>query len=209
MSRVNFQTEHEIVVLGDGAVGKSAMIVCFVFGSFVNEYDPTHEDSYRKQCLIENESVIVRLSEKGAGGEYEHLRRHDIQRAEGFILVYSTTSNRSFEIISHLHQEILQGKNQNTVPMVIVGNKCDLESEREVSINEGQDLARALGCRFFEASAKAGINVDEVFNTTLREIWQLGRETQQLETGARSIHNTEYQDSDLSESTVKCCCTLQ
>ncbi|THU90051.1 ras-domain-containing protein [Dendrothele bispora CBS 962.96] len=144
MSRVNFQTVHEIVVLGDGGI------------------------SYRKQCLIEDESVIVRFSDtKGAGWEYE---------AEGFILVYSTTSNRSFEIISHLHQKILQSQ------MVIVGSKCDLGSEHEVSINdtldrneEGQDLARALGGRFFEASAEAGMNVDEVFNTILREIWQLDR----------------------------------
>ena len=66
--------------------------------------------------------------------------------------------------------QILRVKDKDKVPMVLVGNKCDLESERQVTTTEGQDLAKSFGCPFFESSAKTRINVEESFFAVVREI---------------------------------------
>lgn len=61
---------------------------------------------------------------------------------EGFLLVYSITSRSSFEEIRTFHQQILRVKDRDWFPVMLVGNKCDLENERVVSKHEGEDLAR-------------------------------------------------------------------
>lgn len=112
-----------------------------------------------------------------------------MRTGEGFLLVYSITSRNSFEEISTFHQQILRVKDQDSFPVIVVANKCDLEYERQVGMNgrqsqnvpyellwltfvlsEGRDLARHFGCKFIETSAKQRINVDEAFTNLVREI---------------------------------------
>merc|ERR1712130_713813 len=88
----------------------------------------------------------------------------------GFLCTYSITSRSSFDEITSFREQVLRVKDENTVPMVLVGNKCDLNEERRVSTTEGQDLAKSFGCSLFETSAKARINVEEAFYELVREI---------------------------------------
>jgi len=119
---------------------------------------------------------------------YSAMREQYMRTGEGFLLVYSITSRNSFEEISLFHQQILRVKDQDTFPVIVVANKCDLEYERQVGMNgtcranwlvldlrglffvEGRDLARHFGCKFIETSAKQRINVDEAFTNLVREI---------------------------------------
>jgi GTPase KRas protein len=104
-----------------------------------------------------------------------------IRICEGFLCIYSITSRSSFDAISDVCDRILRLKEYlddeadsqadiASVPMVLVGNKCDLESEREVTTAEGDELAKKLGCKFVEASAKESINMEHSFFTLVREI---------------------------------------
>jgi GTPase KRas protein len=63
----------------------------------------------------------------------------------------------SFNEVHSLHDHILRVKDAEKVPFVLVGNKCDLESEREVPKEKGEELARELGCKFMESSAKTKV----------------------------------------------------
>lgn len=85
-----------------------------------------------------------------------------MKNGQGFILVYSITSQASFNDLIELRDQILRVKDTPNVPMVLVGNKCDLEDERVVSKERGQALAREFNCTFMETSAKNRVNVDEV-----------------------------------------------
>ena len=86
------------------------------------------------------------------------------------MLVYSITSRQSFEEIFTFQQQILRVKDKDYFPIIVVGNHCTMESEREVSFQEGQSLARRFGCRFVEADAKSRINVDYAFYGLVREM---------------------------------------
>ena len=136
------------------------------------------EDSYRKQCVIDNEVAILDVLDTAGQEEYRAMREQYMRHGEGFVLVYSITSRASFETIREFHQEIGRVKDSDDVPVVLVGNKCDLEFERQVAMHEGRALAQSLRCQAIEVSAKTRINVDEAFILLVREIRRLNREQQ-------------------------------
>jgi GTPase KRas len=98
------------------------------------------------------------------------MRDQNMSCGNGFILLYSITSRQTFdEILFHVTQ-ILRLKDKDGFPMIIVGNHCSLENKREVSTEEGAELARQLGCGFLEVDGKLGTNVDLAFFDLVREI---------------------------------------
>lgn len=188
-------TLYKLVVLGDGGVGKTALTIQLCLNHFVETYDPTIEDSYRKQSVIDGHSCILEVLDTAGQEEYTALRDQWIRDGEGFILVYSISSRSSFTRIPRFHAQILRvkesvnsssplggmngygngplnspgmGPGQSPVPIMLVGNKSDRIIEREVSTQEGQAKARELGCEFVEASAKNCVNVEKAFFDVVR-----------------------------------------
>lgn len=95
--------------------------------------DHRKTDSYRKQCDIDDETALLDVLDTAGQEEYSAMREQYMRTGEGFLLVYSITSRQSFEEITTFQQQILRVKDKDYFPMVVVGNKCDLEGEREVS----------------------------------------------------------------------------
>ncbi|KAF9586599.1 Ras GTPase [Lunasporangiospora selenospora] len=169
--------EYKLVVVGGGGVGKSALTIQFIQSHFVDEYDPTIEDSYRKQCVIDEEVALLDVLDTAGQEEYSAMREQYMRTGEGFLLVYSITSRNSFEEISTFYQQILRVKDKDFFPIILVANKCDLEHERQVPTHEGRELAKQFNSRLIESSAKQRINVDEAFYNLVREIRRFNKET--------------------------------
>lgn len=163
-------TEYKIVIVGGGGVGKSALTIQLIQNHFIDEYDPTIEDSYRKQVTIDQETCLLDILDTAGQEEYSAMRDQYMRTGQGFLCTFSVTSRSSFDEISSFREQILRVKDSDTVPIVLVGNKCDLMVDRQVTSTEGADLAKAFGCPFFECSAKARINVEESFYQLVREI---------------------------------------
>jgi len=163
-------TEYKLVIVGGGGVGKSALTIQLIQNHFIDEYDPTIEDSYRKQVTIDEETCLLDILDTAGQEEYSAMRDQYMRTGQGFILVYAITSRSSFDEIASFRDQILRVKDKDRVAMVLVGNKCDLEAERQVTTGEGGDLARSFGAPFFESSAKTRVNVEESFYQLVREI---------------------------------------
>ena len=100
--------------------------------------------------------------------EFTAMREQYMRGGEGFILVYTVTERRSFEEVRRFKEMIDRVRNYEQVPMVVVGNKRDLEHKRQVSTREGEAMAKDFGCPFFETSAALRLNVDECFHEIVR-----------------------------------------
>jgi len=163
--------EYRIVVVGSGGVGKSALTVRFIQGNFVEKYDPTIEDSYRKQVDIDGVACMLDIMDTAGQEEYSALRDQYMKTGQGFVLVYSITSQPSFEAAQKLRTQILRIKEESQdIPIMLVANKADLEEERTVSKEDGKGTASKYSAGFLEVSAKSNTNVSEVFFELVRMI---------------------------------------
>ncbi|KEY73925.1 hypothetical protein S7711_07767 [Stachybotrys chartarum IBT 7711] len=175
---------YKVVVLGDGGVGKTALTIQtgkLCLQHFVETYDPTIEDSYRKQVVIDGEPCMLEILDTAGQEEYTALRAQWIRDGEAFLLVYSISSRSSFSRVQMFHKQILRITEEAAPfaslgpPIMLVGNKSDRVTEREVSTQEGHALAQELGMSFVEVSAKNCINVEKSVYDVIR---QLRRERQ-------------------------------
>jgi len=188
MSKPQVLREYKIVVVGGGGVGKSALTIQFIQSHFVDEYDPTIEDSYRKQCIIDDEVALLDVLDTAGQEEYSAMREQYMRTGEGFLCVYSIISRNSFDEITTYYNQILRVKDKDSFPVIIIGNKCDLEHERVVAIQEGFELAKQFNCKFMETSAKHKICVDEAFITLVREIKRYNKESEHAKSSRNSPH---------------------
>jgi len=120
---------------------------------------------------IDGESCLLDILDTAGQEEYSAMRDQYMRTGQGFILTYSVTSRQSFDEASNVFREqILRVKDADRVPMVLCGNKCDLENERQVTKAEAESISKTWDCPFFETSALARINVEEAFYSLVREI---------------------------------------
>jgi len=159
-----------VAVLGDGGVGKTALAVQFTLNCFVETYDPTIEDAYRKQLVVDDRMCFVEVIDTAGQEEYVALRDQWVKEGQGFILVYSIASRASFSRLEVFRQSMLRVKRTEKPIFMLVGNQCDKVHEREVTKQEGADKAKAFGCPFLETSAKTATNVERIFTDLVRSL---------------------------------------
>eukprot|EP01098_Paradermamoeba_levis_P012643 TRINITY_DN5566_c0_g1_i2.p1 TRINITY_DN5566_c0_g1~~TRINITY_DN5566_c0_g1_i2.p1 ORF type:complete len:177 (-),score=26.44 TRINITY_DN5566_c0_g1_i2:59-589(-) len=157
--------EFKVVVLGSCSVGKSAATVLFACGVFVEDYDPTIEESYRTTAEIDGTKFLLEIYDTAGTQKFTFVRDMYMKSANGFLLLYSITSRMSFTELQELRERIELVRGEKDFPCVVVGNKCDLVMERDVDREEGDSFAKQFeNCEFFEASAKKNINISETFH---------------------------------------------
>ena len=162
--------EYKIVVLGSGGVGKSALTVQFVQGVFVKKYDPTIEDSYRKNLEVDGIQCLLEILDTAGTEQFTAMRDLYMKDGQGFVLVYSIIAKSTFADLKELRDQIVRVKDNDEFPTILVGNKCDLEGQRVVTKEESQELANKWNCSYMEASAKTSNNIQELFLDLIRQI---------------------------------------
>lgn len=155
-----------IAVMGGGGVGKSTLTVKYVQRIFIDKYDPTIEDSYRKSVIIFNKAYTLEILDTAGTEQFTSMRDLYIKNSDGFILVYSITSQTSLIELEDIYSTILRVKDDiPQIPSIMIcGTKCDLESDRVVDIEVGQSKAQEYKAGFMEVSSKTNINVDDCFH---------------------------------------------
>ena len=99
---------------------------------FVTDYDPTIEDSYTKQCVIDDKVAKLDILDTAGQEEFTAMREQYMRSGEGFLLVFSLTDRSSFGEIYKFHKQILRVKDRDEFPIILVGNKSDLVQQRVV-----------------------------------------------------------------------------
>uniref|UniRef100_A0A8C6KRL5 Small monomeric GTPase n=1 Tax=Nothobranchius furzeri TaxID=105023 RepID=A0A8C6KRL5_NOTFU len=107
--------EYKLVVLGSGGVGKSALTVQFVQGIFVEKYDPTIEDSYRKQVEVDGQQCMLEILDTAGTEQFTAMRDLYMKNGQGFALVYSITAQSTFNDLQDLREQILRVKDTEDV----------------------------------------------------------------------------------------------
>eukprot|EP01028_Stygiella_incarcerata_P012836 TRINITY_DN80505_c0_g1_i1.p1 TRINITY_DN80505_c0_g1~~TRINITY_DN80505_c0_g1_i1.p1 ORF type:complete len:186 (+),score=62.17 TRINITY_DN80505_c0_g1_i1:97-654(+) len=160
----------KIVMLGAGGVGKTALTIQLTQNIFEEEYNPTIEDTYRKELTIDGKKYMLNILDTAGQEEYAVLRDQYWRSGDGFVLVYDITDATSFEEVKDARKQILRAKELDSFPMIVVGNKVDLEDQRDIEASEVQKWCEEMGCPFMETSAKKRINVMESFEIVVKDL---------------------------------------
>lgn len=152
---------HKAVLIGDSAVGKTSIVNQYIFNSCSPEHQATIGIDFFSKVLTEGDTTIRLQIWDTAGQEKFHaLIPSYIRNSTVAILVYDITLRSSFENLQKWHQTVITTSNPFCI---VVGNKLDLEIERQVSIDEGEKFANQIKADFIETSARTPTNIQELF----------------------------------------------
>ena len=145
--------DFTIVVLGKGTVGKTSLIFQYIKKSCPTDHDPTVEDSYTTQIrTYTGEERQFKILDTAGEDDYQTMIDEWIKAANGFLLLFAINDKESFEALKAKVVRIKKN-NKGDLPIILVGNKCDLESSREVEKQSAMDYAKTIGAKYYETSA--------------------------------------------------------
>lgn len=177
----------KVIMVGSGGVGKSALTLQFMYDEFVEDYEPTKADSYRKKVMLDGQEVQIDILDTAGQEDYAAIRDNYFRSGEGFLCVFSITERESLSAAQELREQILRVKNDENIPFLLVGNKMDLDDRRVVTVDMAKEQADQWRVSYIETSAKTRHNVNNVFIDLLRSI----KERRAQELGNDAIKGTK------------------
>lgn len=155
---------HKVILGGDGAVGKTTLVTTFVEGKFEKDYKATIGTSImKKECRIKGTDTKVKFTIWDLAGQdqFKRVRKTYFQNARAGLVIFDVTRRETFDNIEKWVTEARQAA--PNILLMIIGNKIDLEDQRQVTLEEGKQRAEELGIPYFETSALDSDLVLEAF----------------------------------------------
>ena len=167
---INYDYLLKYIIIGDAAVGKSNLLLRFAQNDFKTEYQLTIGVEFGAKNLdINNKKFRLQIWDTAGQENYRSITRAYYKNSVCAILVYDISNRETFEHISNWIEDCT-AQSPKTVFMILVGNKSDLSNNRQVTFDEGKEMAKNNNMMFFETSAKTGENVDKIFEESAKEI---------------------------------------
>jgi Ras-related C3 botulinum toxin substrate 1 len=191
----------KLVVVGDGAVGKTSLLISFSTGKFPTDYLPTVFENYTAQMKRENGLVLLHLWDTAGQEDYDRLRPLSYPGADIVLLCFSTISQASFEAIKEKWAPEINHYIPN-VPKILVGTKIDLREAKHpdpntnkyepITTQQGESLGKEIGCaRYMEVSSKTGQGLADIFNQAVDlVIGQRGGPSGSISESGKSSHSS-------------------
>ena len=170
---MNYDKSCQILLIGDSLVGKTCLIQRYVNGTFKDDYITTVGlDYHTKLEIINNLNVSVKLWDTAGQERFKALTPSFFRNAEGVVIAYDVTNSESFDNLKFWISSIKTNLFEKNIfiPIIIIGNKIDLEDMREITKDVASAFAKENKFKYFETSAKTGEGVDEAFRDLVNQV---------------------------------------
>ena len=168
----NYELLYKVIIIGDTNVGKSNILTRYLKDEFSSNTKSTVGVELGIKFLkIKNTKTKIQIWDTAGQERYRAITSSYFKGSNGCFIVYDITNEASFNNIENWYEQI-QKETSKDIPILLVGNKCDLEDERKVPIEKGKEKAQNLNCAFFETSALKKINIDKIFEELVNNIYE-------------------------------------
>ena len=202
----NYEMMFKVVLVGDSFVGKTNIMSKYLKNEF-------HEDSKAtvgvefgsRQFNIEGHVVKAQIWDTAGQERYKAITSAYYKGAKGAFIVYDITRKESFDNVSKWAEQLKSTADKN-LTIIIVGNKTDLEDQRQITSEEGQNKANSLESAFIETSAASGSNLDKAFEMMINEVYKKCHEEMLAEGDVEIEGGEDINLAKKPENTKKACC---
>ena len=204
---MSFDRKVQLLVIGDGAVGKTSILSRFAQDKFSPQYLATLGiDFFTKDVMIDKEIIHIKIWDTAGEERYRSLTKGFFKNGEGIIIVYDVTNKNSFESLKFWIDSIENNNNleNKKMPAVILGNKIDI-SNRQVNENEAQEFAKSRNYKYFEVSAKSGKGVDESIKYLIEKVIEVVEDDKKLHKSIKITNDDKDKDKHKKEKIKDCC----
>ncbi|CAI5441350.1 unnamed protein product [Caenorhabditis angaria] len=206
---VKHDYKFKVVLLGEGAVGKSSLVMRYVKNKFTSRHLSTIQASFQTQKIqIDDDEVELNIWDTAGQEKYHALGPIYYRGSNGVLLIFDVTDQRSFEKVKMWVRE-LRATLGNSAVLMIVGNKIDMENERTVSRETAEEYAKTENAFYSETSAKENIGISTAFETLTEKMIEHNKENAR---NAPPIANRSIQlidenerNSSIRTKKAKCC----
>ena len=162
----------KIILVGDTSVGKTNIINKYIKNEFREDFYATIGVEFsHKKFVVENRKIKAQIWDTAGQERYKAITRAYYKGAKGAFIVYDITRKETFDDVDKWRNELISSCNQE-ITVMLIGNKCDLEDQREISKEQGEEKAKSFGFSFLETSALSGENLEKGFQMLIEEIYQ-------------------------------------
>ena len=213
---INFHYLLKYIIIGDSSVGKSNILLRYSQDRFSDEYQATIGVEFgAKNIEINNKIYRVQIWDTAGQENFRSITRAYYKNSVCAFVVYDISNRESFDNAQNWIEDC-KTQSPKTIFLVLVGNKCDLESSRQVNYDEGMQLANNYKMLFYETSAKTGLNINEIFNKSVETIaekinqgyYDLESDSSGIKVGLNNSIKSISIDSDsleINKKTSNCC----
>uniref|UniRef100_A0A0X3NZU5 Ras-related protein Rab-1 n=1 Tax=Schistocephalus solidus TaxID=70667 RepID=A0A0X3NZU5_SCHSO len=203
MAKKSYDQLFKLMLIGDSGVGKTCILFRFVEDSFSSSFISTIGIDFKiKTVELEDQRIKLQIWDTAGQERFQTITASYYRGAMGIMLVYSVTSKKSFENIAKWMANI-KNLASYEVETIIIANKADMSQQREVSSEEGKEIAERYGVKHFETSAKLGTNIEEAFLDLTRAI--LNKQPRDQDNSQRG---QTYRLSEPSQCQRQSCCNF-
>ncbi|XP_036920121.1 ras-related protein Rab-39B [Sturnira hondurensis] len=206
--------QFRLIVIGDSTVGKSCLIRRFTEGRFAQVSDPTvGVDFFSRLVEIEpGKRIKLQIWDTAGQERFRSITRAYYRNSVGGLLLFDITNRRSFQNVHEWLEETKVHVQPYQIVFVLVGHKCDLDTQRQVTRHEAEKLAAAYGMKYIETSARDAINVEKAFTDLTKDIYELVKRgditIQEGWEGVKSgfVPNVVHSSEEVVKSERRCLC---
>ena len=168
----NYEMMFKVVLVGDSFVGKTNMMSKYLKNEFKSDSKATVGVEFgSKEFNIEGHSINAQIWDTAGQERYKAITSAYYKGAKGAFVVYDITRKDSFASIDKWISDLTSVADKK-LTIVVIGNKCDLEDQRQVTKEEGEEKANQLQVAFLETSALSGANLDKAFEMMINEVYK-------------------------------------
>ena len=200
--------EINCIVAGDSFVGKTNLLLRFVDDKYDDESLQTIGiDIKYKDITLDDKKYKLDLYDTAGQEKFRSAVYKFFRKSDCVFLVYEITNRKSFENISNWIKECKSNASENVL-IVLIGNKCDLNEKRQVTTEEGENLAKKYKISFYETSAKTGKNVQEAFTEFLKNlsVKEIPKEVEEESNLRKKSYRLIKNENENENEKDRCCC---
>ena len=187
---MNYDKTCQLLIIGDSSVGKTSLITRYANGTFKEEYLATVGlDYFTKVEEINNQTIQVKLWDTAGQERFKSLTQNYFRNAQGVLLTFDVTNTESFDNLKDWINSIKKNMEGNNVfiPLIIIGNKIDMEDSREIQKEDAQKFSTENKYKYFETSAKTGEGVDDAIRDLVIQVLSSKQANEGKDEGRKSV----------------------